>query len=54
MRLVVGCGEKPTEGAVNMDIRPLPGVVVHDCNTYPWPFQDNTFEHILAERAIDV
>ncbi len=52
--LHLGCGLKPIPGAVNVDMhastRPD---VVHDLNTRPWPFSDNSFEEIIASDVIE-
>lgn len=49
MKLNLGCGKDIREGYINVDMRPLPGVnCVHDLNKYPWPFEDNSAEEILA------
>ena len=54
MRLILGCGIKPEEGAVNLDIRELPGVqVVHDLNVFPYPFKDGEFDFVKAEDVIE-
>jgi SAM-dependent methyltransferase len=47
--LNLGCGKDIKEGFVNLDWAPTPGVdVVHDLDSYPWPFGDEAFETILA------
>lgn len=37
-----------------MDIVALPGVdVVHDVLAFPWPFEDDTFDHILMSHVLE-
>lgn len=51
-KLTVGCGKVKEPGYIHLDIAPLPNVdVVHDLDSFPYPFEDNTFEEI---KAIDV
>ena len=53
-KLNLGCGDKPKEGWVNLDIVGVPGVdVVHDMTQIPMPFPDNYFEVIYAEQVLD-
>jgi SAM-dependent methyltransferase len=52
--LELACGKYPRKGAVNLDIVDLPGVdVVHDLDTYPWPFPDEEFNEIVAQDIIE-
>ena len=55
MRLNLGCGQNPKrDSMVNLDIRPGPNVdVVHDCETFPWPFPDETFDAIIAWHVFE-
>ncbi|HUT37396.1 MAG TPA: methyltransferase domain-containing protein [Planctomycetota bacterium] len=53
-RLNLGCGRDIQEGYVNLDCVPLPGVsVVHDLNQFPYPFQDSSFDEILAQDILE-
>jgi len=53
-RLNLGCGLKKIEGFVNVDISPTvkPDQIV-DLNQFPWPFEDNEFDHIVAKDIIE-
>lgn len=49
MQLNLGCGSKPLEGFVNVDIAPIDGVdVVMDLDTFPWPWEDQSVSFIKA------
>ena len=48
-KLNLGAGKDIRDGYVNHDIADLLGIdVVHDLNEYPWPWDENQFEEILA------
>ena len=53
-RLNMGCGFKKIENFVNVDIDPLvePDLLV-DFNKFPWPFEDNEFDHIIAKDILE-
>lgn len=53
-RLNMGCGLNKIEGFVNVDVNPRvkPDQVV-DFNTFPWPFADNEFDHIVAKDILE-
>ena len=53
-RLNMGCGLKKIEGFVNADVSPTvrPDQIV-DFNTFPWPFADNEFDHIVAKDILE-
>lgn len=51
-KLNLGCGLKPIEDHVNLDVvASVNPDVVHDLNVFPYPFPDNRFDEI---RAMDV
>lgn len=51
--LDVGCGTDKISGAIGVDLIKLPGVdVVHNLNVFPWPFEDNTFDHIVCNQSL--
>jgi predicted SAM-dependent methyltransferase len=52
--LDLGCGNKKKEGAIGIDINPCTNPdVVHDLNTFPYPFEDSTFDEIYADNVIE-
>lgn len=53
-RLNLGCGTKKIEGFINVDVNPVfkPDQVV-DLNKFPWPFEDNEFDHIVAKDVLE-
>ena len=51
--LDVGCGRDKIPGALGVDRVALPGVdVVHDLDSYPWPFEDSSFEALVREQIM--
>jgi len=54
-KLNLGCGKRPREGYVNVDIAKLPGVdIVHNLNNYPWPFKENQFSAVRAPYVLEL
>jgi SAM-dependent methyltransferase len=54
MKLNLGCGRNPIDGYVNLDRETLPGVdVVHDLESFPLPFEDDTFDEVLGIDLIE-
>ncbi|MCL5004199.1 MAG: methyltransferase domain-containing protein [Patescibacteria group bacterium] len=52
--LHLGCGKNKREGSVGVDRLPLPGVdVVFDLNQFPYPFNDNEFDLVVAEHILE-
>lgn len=52
--LDIGCGSGKVAGAVGVDCIALPGVdVVHDLNQRPWPFPDNSFDHVVCKHSLN-
>jgi SAM-dependent methyltransferase len=52
--LDVGCGSAKYPGAVGIDISgDTAADVVHDLDTFPWPLQDSSFDHILLQDVIE-
>jgi SAM-dependent methyltransferase len=56
-KLNLGCGRDIREGWVNLDCVQLPGVDVvadlDDCANTPLPFEDDTFDAIVASHLIE-
>ncbi|MBS1266581.1 MAG: hypothetical protein MAG795_00548 [Candidatus Woesearchaeota archaeon] len=54
MKLNVGCGHDIKKGWVNLDVKKRKGVdVVHNLEKYPYPFEDNKFNLILADNVLE-
>lgn len=52
--LDVGCGIDKIPWAIGIDKKVLPNVdVVHDLDKIPWPFKDNTFDHIVCKHSLN-
>jgi len=53
--LDLGCGPRSkTPGSVGLDKRPAPHVdVVHDLDEYPYPFDDDQFDHVEMSHVIE-
>lgn len=53
-RLHLGCGFKKIPGYTNVDISPYvkPDEIV-DLNVTPWPWEDNTYTHIVAKDVLE-
>ena len=54
-KLDLGCGpHSKLEGSIGLDIRPAPIVdVVHDLDQYPYPFNDDAFDHVELSHIIE-
>lgn len=54
MKLNLGCGTDIKQGYVNLDIIKREGVdVVHNLDSYPYPFPDNHFDEIIAIHLLE-
>lgn len=53
--LNIGCGNRILEGAVNHDrTRHRPEVdIVHDLNVLPWPWEDGSFDQVVALAVLE-
>lgn len=54
-KLDLGCGPfRKMDGSTGVDINPAPHVdVVHDLNSFPYPFPDDQFEHIELSHILE-
>jgi len=54
MKIELGCSCNKTSGYLGVDMEKLPGVdVVHDLETFPYPFDDNSADEILASHILE-
>ena len=53
MKLNLGCGKDIKPDYINLDIVDYGGNKIHDINTFPYPFEDNTFEEIYASHVLE-
>lgn len=54
IKLDIACGQNKREGFKGVDIAPGKGVdFVHDLETYPWPFKDNSVEEAHVSHYIE-
>lgn len=52
--LHIGAGSKRLVGSITIDILALPGVdVVHDLDTRPWPFPDQSFDIVFGHNVFE-
>jgi SAM-dependent methyltransferase len=52
--LDVGCGTNKWPGAVGLDISPdTDADVVHDLDSFPYPFEDSSFDHVLMQDVLE-
>lgn len=52
-KLNIGCGEKILKGWVNVDFMAGPEVIAHDIMSFPWPFDDDRFDYLLAMHILE-
>jgi hypothetical protein len=54
LKLDIGCGTHKLEGAIGIDLRPLPGVdVVQNLNEAPWNLKESQFTYIRCQHVIE-
>lgn len=53
-KINLGAGSEPTEGWVNVDWIQQEGIdVVHNLLEFPWPFEDNSADDMLARDVLE-
>lgn len=54
LKINLGAGSDIRDGFINHDITKLPGIdVVHNLNFYPWPWEDNSIDEIIAIDVLE-
>ena len=49
-----GCGNQKRPGAIGIDINPKTDAdIIHDLNSFPYPFADSIFDEIYADNVIE-
>lgn len=52
-KLNLGCGNKLLDDYINLDVVDYGGNLIHDLNSFPYPFEDNTFDEIIASHILE-
>jgi predicted SAM-dependent methyltransferase len=54
-RLNLGSGGLPLEGYINVDCNPKADKVdvIHDLNSYPWPFEADSVDEIVMSQCLE-
>lgn len=52
-KLNLGCGYDIKEGYINIDVIDYGGNLIHDLNSFPYPFDDNTFDEIYCSHILE-
>lgn len=54
LKLDLACGQRKQEGFTGIDFKKLDGVdVVHDLESYPWPFEDESVDEVYCSHFIE-
>jgi len=54
MKINLGAGSDIRDGYINHDITMLKGIdVVHDLNIFPWPWEDDSVDEIVARDIVE-
>jgi SAM-dependent methyltransferase len=52
--LDLGCGTRKRPGAIGVDVSERTGAdVIHDLNTFPYPFEDEAFDEIYLDNTLE-
>lgn len=52
--LDVGCGSRKLPGAEGIDVVPSSDAeIIHDLSSFPWPYNDNSFDVILMNHSLE-
>jgi len=52
-KLNLGCGKDIKAGYINLDIVDYGGNMIHDINSFPYPFKENYFDEIYASHVLE-
>ena len=52
-KLNLGCGKDIKDGYINLDIVDYGGNMIHDINSFPYPFEENYFDEIYASHILE-
>ena len=54
LKVNIGCGRLIVPGYVGVDMFPSPAVgVLHDLTKHPWPFDDNSVDHLITWHCLE-
>ncbi|MCU0365451.1 MAG: class I SAM-dependent methyltransferase [Ignavibacteriaceae bacterium] len=52
-KLNLGCGKDIKDGYINLDIVDYGGNMIHNINSFPYPFEENYFDEIYASHVLE-
>lgn len=52
-KLNIGCGYDIKPDYINLDVVDYGGNIIHDMNSFPYPFEDNYFDEIYASHILE-
>lgn len=54
VRIDLACGQRKEPGFIGLDKFAGPDVdIVHDIETYPWPFEDNSVDEVICRHYVE-